>query len=51
MLLRAADHDVAGLMRGFGLLFLVSGASLGLALFFLSRMEEKPLRDTHAEAA
>lgn len=50
LLLRASNQNIDGLSRGFDLLFLITGASLALSLFFLSRMEEKPLRETHSEA-
>ena len=49
LLLRAANQNVAGLSHGFDLLFLIAGASLALSLFFLARMEEKPLRETHED--
>ncbi len=51
LLMRAAGHDMAGLSRGFGLLFLLTGLSLAGALFFLIRMEEKPLHDGHQTKA
>ena len=50
LLLRAANPNIEGLSRGFGLLFLLTGVSLALALLFLARMEERPLRDAHSAA-
>ncbi len=47
LLLRAGNPNIQGLANGFSLLFLLTGMALALALFFLLRMEERPLRDAH----
>jgi MFS family permease len=47
LLLRSGNPNIQGLASGFSLLFLLTGAALALALFFLIRMEERPLRDAH----
>lgn len=48
LLLRVANQNAGGLSRGFELLFLLTGVSLAVALVFLARMEERPLRDAHS---
>jgi hypothetical protein len=47
LLLRTGNQNTAGLASGFSLLFLLTGVALTLALLFLLRMEERPLRDAH----